>query len=469
MPIYNVSQRSTGKTFRINAKTPKTQEEIQSIVNSYGVGSTEQQPKELNPIQKADVFVGKALEPIGKSLVPKQPIAKTGYEAVKDLASGFIPGGTPAFEGFMEKPPVRGVMGLASGMAFSPIGTLKGITGGAIGSKIGKRFGVPNIGGLLGGVASSGILGSKTKQLDSQIQNGLIKAIRPSIAGVKSKGQLYKKYNQQVDAVKEIAANKDAYTFRDRFGNEQTRTPRNLREALDALDVVKKKLYNEYDAQVLASGAKGKIDLSAIARKLNNEFSQKKYALMPELKEAALREASTLKRVGKVYAKDAQGMVETLNKQLEPFFKRGIYGTGRKPDIDAFIARNITKLIDDTIEKTGGGYKNIKARYGNLKALENDLIRRVGVDLGKNKASLIDFTDVYTLGQVARGIMGMNPSAIAQGIASKATASVIKRLNDPNRMIADVFKLAEKSQSIPQAPIIKYGGAGINLQPNVNR
>ena len=74
---------------------------------------------------------------------------------------------------------------------------------------------------------------------------------------------------------------------------------------------------------------------------------------------------------------------------------------------------------------------------------------RAVVDARKNQRGLIDFSDIMTGDRAVTAIMTMNPAAAGQAVAIKGISSYIKALNDPNKIIKNMFKDADALRSNP--------------------
>jgi len=138
-------------------------------------------------------------------------------------------------------------------------------------------------------------------------------------------------------------------------------------------------------------------------------------------------------------------VVQNLNKSLEAFYRNPSYDAASKAAIEALVANKLRTSLDDVITSLQGeGYNTLRKQYGSLKAIENDVLRATLRQSRANVKGLIDYTDIFSGGQVVIGLLTLNPQLIATGAAQKAIASFFKYLNSPNRAIQDVFKLADK-------------------------
>lgn len=290
-------------------------------------------------------------------------------------------------------------------------------------------------------------IGINEKNLDSYIVDSVRKGLRPSMSGKKFGGQIDQYNRKSVEAVKDIVANKDKLGLVDELGNPEARTPKNLKESVDAIDNLKQSIWSEVEQATEKTGQVGvRINGQDVAKKIAREFNQSKYKLNPDLRSAAMKEAEILANAGDLKPSDIDFQIKAINQRLTNYFKRGIYETGKSQDVDAFLARELNKTLDDVINKeTGTQYKALKQRYGNLKTIEEDLVKRYGVDARKNIKGFFDLGDIWSDGQIIRGIFSVNPAEIASGLVQKGMVKTFKALNDPNRIIRDMFKNVDKA------------------------
>jgi hypothetical protein len=108
------------------------------------------------------------------------------------------------------------------------------------------------------------------------------------------------------------------------------------------------------------------------------------------------------------------------------------------------VVNKLRSSLDGVIDQaTGADYQGLKNTYGALKTIERDVNRRAIVDARKNIRGLIDFSDIFSGSQVVHGIMAMNPSVVAAGFTAKMISNTIKWINDPNRIVKNMFGDAE--------------------------
>ncbi len=291
----------------------------------------------------------------------------------------------------------------------------------------------------------------KLADLDNIITVGMEKGTRPTIRGKKTPQKL-EAYNQKAnEAVKTIIEQKGGLKLTDEMG-EAVPLPENLKQFNEAIEQTKKNVYNEYSQLAKEAGDQGvKINASEIADDLQKIVDKR--ITKKDVKKFAEGEIERFREFKDLSPEEADELIKDLNQSLTPFYTSG---TGKiKAQVEASIASKLRQLTDDAIEDTigkatkgqKGRYQELKNKYGSLKAIEDDVAKRSLVDARKNVAGLADFTDIFTGGEIASGIMSLNPALIAKGAAGMGLKNMIKYMNNPNRIIKSMFKKADDTLS----------------------
>jgi hypothetical protein len=300
-----------------------------------------------------------------------------------------------------------------------------------------------------------------TTQSEKSIENSILesyqKGVKPLINAktTPAKARAYKK--DVVTAAKTINENKANLSFADEAGDVITgQNPKSLQQLTDAVEQTKKSVFNEYDALAQKAGEAGiGVKLQPIADELDTVISSKSLGITsPETIKYAQSLKDRLMSAEKLDATTAQDVIQNYNKSLEAFYRNPSYETASRASVDALIANKMRVALDEGITGlTGTQYQKLKSTYGALKSIEKDVIKAALRDARKNTKGLIDFTDVFSGGQVVSGILNLNVGQLASGLAQKSIAEYIKFLNNPNRAIEKMFKAVEKSvQSASKAP-----------------
>lgn len=383
----------------------------------------------------APEFVKKGVKKVGLEIL-ETPIGKEGLKALQ--------GGMELYEGWKAKNPraaanLEAVVNVAS---ILPIGK-----GGQVVAK-GAKAGLPVV-KEAAGAATTRIATSFAKRelskIDTFIDSSLIKGIRPAVKGTAPQFKAFQ--GKAREAVFTILENKNNLKFADEAGDFVTKLPENLREFSESVDQTKKFIFKQYDSLAQSAGEAGaKVKLVPIVKELRTVTKNKVLRdQAPEVVSYAERRAKALFNRKQYSTSEAQEAVEILNRNLEAFYKNPTYDNATKVTIDAMIANNLRKGLDEAVSGiTGKQYQVLKNKYGALKTVEKDVARRAIVDARKNIKGLIDYSDILSGGQVVSGILSLNPALVASGATQKIIASVFKRINDPNRIIKNMFQKVDK-------------------------
>lgn len=282
------------------------------------------------------------------------------------------------------------------------------------------------------------------KAIDLAVDKGINKGIRPTVVGKGTATQIDQYKERAKTAVKEIIGNRDNLVFADADGNViKGVLPKSLNQFTDAIDQTKRGIFTQYDDMAKAAGEQGgKVDLKPVVKELDNIAQQATLQdLHPEIVKYATTRAEALTERGAYSTTQAQDAITQLNKSLESFYKNPSYENAQKAGIDAIIANNLRKSLDSVIETTkGSGYQALKNSYGSLKTIEKEVAHRAIVDARKNIKGLIDFTDIYTIGELMAGLATMSPGMVVKGAIGKAAQKYIKAMNNPNRIVRNMFE-----------------------------
>ncbi len=313
--------------------------------------------------------------------------------------------------------------------------------------------------------------------IEDKILNKFTKGVRPLLPGKTTLGRMKDYKVDVIDAVKTIKDNKANLKFNTSAGETVVgKNPRSLQQLSEAIEQTKKTVFREYDSLAKKAGGEGVgVEMAPIASELDAVIGNKALAITnPKAIRYAQQTQSRLIRAGKLDAETAQEVVQNYNKSLEAFYRNPSYDTASNAAIDAMLANRVRQSLDDGISGlTGSEYGELKRKYGSLKAIEKDVIKATLRDARKNTKGLIDFTDIFSGGQIVNGILSLNPATISQGIASKAIAEFYKYLNNPNRAIEKMFDVADKlpatqSRIGPKSLLQTKPNTSIPITPNTN-
>jgi hypothetical protein len=288
-------------------------------------------------------------------------------------------------------------------------------------------------------------------KLESKIDNLFTKAVRPTVRGKETASQVEKAREQAVDAVKTINLNKDKLQFTDEIGQVTTgRAPESLREFSQSIEQTKRNIFDEYNQLAKQTGDAGvKVDPGDFVDEFDTFINDKAVqAAAPETIKYAKSMRSRYGELGDLTPEEVENVIKIYNQDLNTFYKNPTSDQGRKVAVDAMIVNNLRKQLDDAISKTTGGqYQALKNQYGALRSIEKDVLNATLRDARRNAQGLIDFTDIFTGGELAAGVISMNPALMGKAAVQKGIKSYFKWLNDPNNQVKRMFSEAETLQS----------------------
>lgn len=303
------------------------------------------------------------------------------------------------------------------------------------------------------------------KPTEEAVQSKIISLFQKSIkpTAKKSQTQIDQYARDTVGALKTIKANSEKLNIQDATGELISgRTPQTINELGQALDQTKDIVFRQYDGIAKRAGKAGAvIDAKPIANEIEKVATNKALQLTnPEVISYAQNWAERLRKMDVLDTETSQAVIQNLNSSLQTFYRNPTYDAASKVVIDAGVANNFRKALDKAIETaTGEQYQVIKNQYKALKTIENDVVRAVARDARKNVKGLLDYTDMFTSGQMLTGMLSLNPAMFTKGAVERGFKEWIKTLNDPNRAIKNIFEQLDITTTkpfTPQSGTMKY-------------
>jgi hypothetical protein len=286
------------------------------------------------------------------------------------------------------------------------------------------------------------------QQIESAILKKFEKGVKPTLAGKNTPAKLARYRDDVVTGVKTITQNKGNLTFIDDTGEAITgQTPKSIQQLSEGLEQTKRAVFQQYDSLAKEAGEAGvKIPVQPIVSEIDTVIKNPALRLTNP---RAVRHAQDFKdrllETGDLDASITQDVVQNLNNSLKAYYRNPNYETASQASIDAMIANQLRKQLDAKISGlTGESYQALKNQYAALKAIENDVVKAALREARKSVKGLIDFTDIFSGGQVVSGILSLNPGQIGAGLTQKAISEFYKYLNDPNRAIEKMFDAANE-------------------------
>lgn len=292
--------------------------------------------------------------------------------------------------------------------------------------------------------------------LEKRIQEQFQKGVKPTVRGKENLGQVEKYKNSALAAVDVITKNKDNLKFADDVGEVVTgRTPESLKEFSESITQTKEKVFKEYDALAKAAGEKGlQIDVAKLSDELDAVINDKALQLSnPEAVKYAQGVKERFSQAGPLTADEAQNVIKNYNNSLQAFYRNPTPEGLTRNAVDALMVNQVRKSLDEGIEGlTGKEYQALKNQYGALRTIEKDVLNATLRDARRNTAGLIDFTDIFTGGQLITSLASGNVAGIAGAATQKGIKSYFKYLNDPNNVVKKMFQTADKLNARSQFP-----------------
>lgn len=298
---------------------------------------------------------------------------------------------------------------------------------------------------------------------EEAVQKNVVSLFEKSIKPTAQKTTALKeRYDSNIlNALKTIKANSSQLNIEDATGEIITgRTPQTLNELSQGLDQTKDIVFKQYDALAKQAGTAGaQIDANPIASELDKVAQSTALQLKnPELIKYAEDWATRLRKFNKLDTETTQEVVKLFNNDLKAFYANPSYELASKLAIDAGIANNFRIALDKAIEgATGSQYQALKNQYAALKAIEKDVVRASLRDARKNTKGLLDYTDMFTGGQMLSGLLSLNPAMFTKGAIERGIKEYIKFLNDPNRAVGNMFDKLEIDTSKTFSPTSELG------------
>lgn len=389
-----------------------------------------------------------------KDFLTQHPEAERIFEGALTLAT--VAGGSKATD--VLNTPVQDIPGNVAGNV--------GATAGAVGSAVSNAAGaVASIPGKALNYLKNGPTPASQEEADAQMTDLFNKAIRPTVAGKGSLKQQQDYQDSALNSIKTIAQNKDNLKLVDENNEPVEGHPQTIDQLAQAIDQTKKSVFEKYDAlQKQAGEAGAEIDLGDTAanlRKISNDPVVND--LHPEVAKYAANRAEALEGRGTYTPQQAQDAIATLNNSLKAFYKNPSYDTASRAMVDSLVANNLRSSLDDTIENATPeladqpGYQDLKNQYGDLKAIEKDVLHRSTVFGRQNAKGLLDFTDIASGAEAVKGLLNMNPASLVSSAAIKGISTYFKWLNSPNTQISKMFNVADQFNGT--------GGSSISTTP----
>lgn len=447
---------------------------LSGLPAALGVGDKDKaRERIMSATEKAETGQKKQIKTIFGTYNPITNVKEAAGTAIEG-ASSFIGGGGLAkvgkagIRGLLKQAVVQGTKrGAVTGSTFAvgrALGEDKGTSDTIQSGIIGGAGGAVS-GGLLSGAITGGSLATRaikkkisqrlqpvSEQVKQKVTYYIGKAIKPRIAGL-STNQIKNVQRKQIEGFQVIKNNLKDVILPDDYGGTTSRAPKNIQELVKAVDDVKVKLFSRYDKLAREAGDKGASfnpiktigELTKLTKDKGYSPSLRKYA------SEVLDEIAELKGESPVVI---QSRIKELNESLAGYFA-GRVEKG-KARIDASVAKLLNEELDDIVFNfTAGDYKGLRSQFSALKSIEKDATRAAQRMLNRNNKSLMDFTDIFTGGDLMSGVLTLNPAQVARGVFSRGIKEWYKTINNPDRYIIKIFN--ELGETVEPQRLINRG------------
>jgi len=276
--------------------------------------------------------------------------------------------------------------------------------------------------------------------IDSAIETGIKKGIRPSVIGKQNASQVQKYYDNAKMAVRDI------------IQNSPENLPSSLEDFSKAVLDTRKGVYSQYSTMAQTAGENGAVvDLTPIISKMEElGGSPKLRRVNSETADWLLGKANEWKKLPTtIDPTEAEDIIASLNSSTKSFWKNPNYNDTGKVAMTEGITKQLRSATDDAINAyQGPGYQELKNRYGALKNIEKEVTDRATIDARKNLKGFFDISDIASAGEFAYGLAKMDPASMVAAVTMRGMKNYLKHLNDPNRIIKDMFEKSGKLMKI---------------------
>ncbi len=383
---------------------------------------------------------GKVLGLVGKPLmdVTGKVVGKITPQVLKDVASR----GSAAISEFAK---THNILPGTVGKTVSPVTSTLGKTTENIlnraDSAISKPFDI-----------AKKAMQKTESQTEKKIGELYSKAVRPSSAGKTSQGQADRYDKKAIDAIKTINENKAGLTFSDDIeGVISGKSPQTLQQLSESVSQTKRNIFKQYNQMAKEAGDIGlQIRTDNVIKELDDFIGNK---AVEATNPAAIRYARQVKNWYQNNPNLAPEIVEDIiasnNVKLKNFMSGKATDQSSSVAVDSLLTNILRRNLDDGISGlTSPGYAALKKQYGNLSAIEKDVVKASLKELNqKNSGGLNMLLDASSGAQLAYGIVNANPGALASAATTGVIKNIHKILTDPNRMVKNMFKNVDKLPS----------------------
>jgi hypothetical protein len=229
-------------------------------------------------------------------------------------------------------------------------------------------------------------------------------------------------------------------------------------DALSAASIAKKAIWQQYAAKLQAAsapevagdlsetaGQRPTIDGNDIADAMMGSIDKRTALQNPDLVERIEKIADTYRRP--MSLEEAEDFLQSANNDLHSYYAKNKVGqqVAERDPATGYVVAEAGQLRDSLYsaldDLTGPGAADLKARYGALSNIENELLRRKNVAARQQPDSLAEqLSMARAYGKIAVGVARMSPSSLLEGTQSLTAAKWLKARGTTDAMIGRAFQ-----------------------------
>ena len=292
--------------------------------------------------------------------------------------------------------------------------------------------------------------------IDRQLTRSFSRAVKPGRQPFATASKIDAQDRRTMNAVDGIIANRSDLKLTDANDREMRpgSTPRTLHQFGQAIEQRKEAIFNQYDQMAAQAGGQGvKVPMQpAIAALLQVAAEPEVAAAHPGIAATAQRFAQTWSELGALSPKQMQKLIQNLNATYaSPSPTREIISerTMMQP-----VMQVLRDSLNQAIESSQGPqYGPLKKQYGDLLSIERDVANAVQREAKNIPGGLgTVFGNLAAAEEFLRGVILVDPKAIATSASIKGAQMALRWLKSPNRAVTQMFAhRARQGQLVPLA------------------
>jgi len=329
------------------------------------------------------------------------------------------------------------------------------------------------LGGTFGAAGGSKKETTGRPELDKVIERGLSKAVRPKVEGKRTFGQISEWYDRGINAVKDIVwSNREGkIQLTDAKGNSVA-YPKNIMGFANAIEKTFWSKVKEANERMKVATGKGMdVDVKSVSDLMENEANRLRGLSSPTARAAAEYAqtwADNLKEKGRYTIDEINAEIKELNnnQNMKSFFANPNPDTAKVVAIDAKAAEGLRKSLYESVESgSGPGFKELRMQMRDLKAIEPEVSHRAVVNARQSVKGFWELVDPYAYSHIARGLLTLDPVAIATGVVPKVVAMANKITSRPDHITKTMFKKVSKELGERPKPPVEPQTPPMKLLP----